>query len=250
MHDLESQSSAWISAAIEPCGGSTALNSLPLRTRWFAIETTILPGELAGVLLARSRSRRRRCTARITTGASHAPALSHGMMRRDPVTPLARELVDDRLGLLPLARADQHLVADTRQPGRQAPARRTRRPQHADASSEIRGPSAKHRRQLGAATTRVRLPREVCGLRSPTPGPSAIRTCAVELGAGCGGARLRVALDRRARRRARRATRREYPYSAGGRMPGGEQSRRSPTRWSGSRGSRRHDRRSASAPAS
>ena len=77
MQTRECHRSAWISAATEPCGGRTALNSLPLRTRLFAIETTTLP------------ARRSACswmvgiaepawTASTTTSASHAPALSHG----------------------------------------------------------------------------------------------------------------------------------------------------------------------------
>ena len=93
VHTCERHSSAWISAATEPCGGSTALNSLPFFTRLFAIDTTILPCSRSAcsctVGIAESA-----CTARITTGASHAHALSHGCRFGDAVAPLRLELGD------------------------------------------------------------------------------------------------------------------------------------------------------------
>src|SRR4029079_15868726 len=73
----ERHSSAWISAATEPWGGSRALNSLPCLTRLLAIDTTIFPCSRSAcsctVGMAESA-----LTARMTIGASHAQALSHG----------------------------------------------------------------------------------------------------------------------------------------------------------------------------
>ena len=92
MHTRDRQSSAWISAATDPCGGSTALNSLPCFTRLFAIETTILPGQALRVLL-HGRDRAfglhgeddHRRVARPRVVARDQPT-------GDPVTPLLLEL--------------------------------------------------------------------------------------------------------------------------------------------------------------
>ena len=61
------QSSACISLASDPCGGSTALNSVPLRTRWFAIDTTILPSSSSAKYFAVA-SAASAFTASTTTG--------------------------------------------------------------------------------------------------------------------------------------------------------------------------------------
>ena len=74
------QSSACISLAIEPCGGSTALNSDPFLTRLLAIETTILPASWSAKYLAVARAASA-WTASTTTPASHAAWLFAGVIR-------------------------------------------------------------------------------------------------------------------------------------------------------------------------
>ena len=71
MTTSERHNSACISLAIDPCGGSTALNSVPLRTRWFAIDTTIFPASWSAKYFAVA-SAASACTASTTTSASHA----------------------------------------------------------------------------------------------------------------------------------------------------------------------------------
>ena len=94
MHTRERHSSAWISAATEPCGGSTALNSLPCFTRLFAIDTTILPGEPLGVLL-HGRDRRLGVHREDDDRRVARPrVVARDEAARDPVAPLLLELVD------------------------------------------------------------------------------------------------------------------------------------------------------------
>src|SRR5680860_623585 len=75
--------SACISLAIDPCGGNTALNSEPLRTRLFAIDTTIFPPRSSAKYFAVA-SAASAWTARTTTSASQAAWLFA------PVSPATR----------------------------------------------------------------------------------------------------------------------------------------------------------------
>ena len=88
MHTCERHSSAWISAATEPCGGSTALNSLPCFTRLFAIDTTILPCEPIGVLV-HGRDRRVGVHREDHDRRVARPRVVARMQVRDPVAPLS-----------------------------------------------------------------------------------------------------------------------------------------------------------------
>ena len=123
----ERQSSACISLAIDPCGGSTALNSLPCFSRWLAIETTILPCELVGEVLG---GRERRV----------------GVHREHHDVGVARGLVvggrDAPDAVAPL------LAAARRAPPRPSPARATRpgrRSRRRSAAPPVPGPQAPSR---------------------------------------------------------------------------------------------------------
>ena len=99
MHTCERHSSAWISAATEPWGGSTALNSLPCFTRLLAIDTTIFPCSRSAcsctVGMAESA-----LTARMTIGASHAQALSQGCRPATRSPHFVAQVGDALLGLV------------------------------------------------------------------------------------------------------------------------------------------------------